>query len=93
MVEETGPNQMGLNWLQQIRLDWKILGVATVRDKSLFLSKILREHDEIFQDELRIGTMKDFKAKLAVKSNAKLKFCYPRQIPFALKESVEQKLK
>ena len=65
--------------------------MATVRDKPQPLSEILKEHEEIFQDEL--GTMKDFKAKLVVKSNAKPKFCHPRQIPLALKELVEQELK
>ena len=65
--------------------------MATVRDKPLSLSEILKEHEEIFRDEL--GTLKDFKAKLAVKSNAKPKFCRPRQIPYALKEPVEQELK
>ena len=91
VVEGTSPNLMGLNWLQQIHLDWKALGVATVRDKSQSLSEILKKHEEIFRGEL--GTMKDFKAKLAVKSNAKPNFGRQRQIPFALKESVEQELK
>ena len=37
--------------------------------------------------------MKDFTAKLAVKSNAKPKFCCPRSIPFALEDLVEQEIK
>ena len=48
VVEGTSPNLMGLNWLQQYRLDWKDLGVATVRDKPQSLSEILKEHEEIF---------------------------------------------
>jgi len=90
-VAGAGPTLMGLNWLHQIHLDWKALGVATVRDKPQTLSEILKEHEEIFWDEL--GTMKDFKAKLSLKNNAKSKFCCPRQISFALKEFVEQELK
>ena len=35
--EETGPNLICLNWLQQIHLDWKALGVATVRDTTVLI--------------------------------------------------------
>ena len=31
VINETGPNLMGLKWLQHICLDWKSLGVAVVR--------------------------------------------------------------
>ena len=82
---------MGYNWLQHIRLDWKSLGVATVKNSPQSLSEILEEHKVVFKEEL--GTMKDFTAKLAVKSNAKPKFCRPRSIPFALKDLVEQEIK
>ena len=37
--------------------------------------------------------MKDFTAKLAVKSNVKPKFCRLRSIPFALKNRVKQEIK
>ena len=91
VVEGAGPNLMGYNWLQHIRLDWKSLGVATVKNSPQSLSEILEEHKVVFKEEL--GTMKDFTAKLAVKSNAKPKFCRPRSIPFALKDLVEQEIK
>ena len=45
----------------------------------------------MFKEEL--GTMKDFTAKLAVKSNGRPKFCPCRSIPFALKDLVEQVIK
>ena len=91
VVNGTGPNLMGLNWLQHIRLDWKSLGVAVVKNKPQYLPEILEHYQEVFQDEL--GNMKDFTAKLEIKSNAKPKFCRPRSIPFAIKELVEQELK
>ena len=62
-----------------------------VKNSPQSLSKILEEHKVVFKEEL--GTMKDFTAKLAVKSNAKPKFCHPRSIPFALKDLVEQEIK
>ena len=90
VVDGTGPNLMGYNWLQHVRLDWKSLGVETVKNQPHPLSDILNKHKEVFQDEL--GTIKDFTAKLSVKNNVKPKFCRPRAIPFALKDSVEQEL-
>ena len=91
VVNGTGPNLMGLNWLQHIRLDWKSLGVAVVKNKPQSISDILEQYQVVFRDEL--GTMKDFTAKLEIKSNTKPKFCRPRSIPFAIKELVEQELK
>ena len=87
VVNGTGPNLMDLNWLQHIHLDWKSLGVAVVKNKSQSLSEILEHYQEVYQDEL--GIMKDFTAKLEIKSNAKAKFCRSRSIPFAIKELVE----
>ena len=77
---------MGLNWLQHIRLDWKSLGVAMVKNKPQSLSETLEQYQEVFREEL--GTMKDFTAKLEIKCNAKPKFCRPRSIPFAIKQLV-----
>ena len=91
VVNGTGANLMGLNWLQHSRLDWKSLGVAVVKNKPQSVSDILEEYQVVFRDEL--GTMKDFTAKLEIKSNTKPKFCRPRSIPFAIKELVEQELK
>ena len=58
VVNGTGPNLMGLNWLQHIHLDWKSLGVAMVKNKPQSVSDILEQYQVVFQDEL--GTMKRF---------------------------------
>ena len=65
--------------------------MAVVKNKPQSVSDILEQYQVVFRDEL--GTMKDFTAKLEIKSNAKPKFCRPRSIPFAIKELVEQELK
>ena len=59
-----------------------------VKNKPQSLSEILERYQEVFRDKL--GIMKDFTAKLEIKSNAKPNFCRPRSIPFAIKELVEQ---
>ena len=45
VVEGHGPNLMGLNWLQHIRLDWQSLGVTMVKNKPQSLSEILKRQD------------------------------------------------
>ena len=51
VVERAGPNLMGYNWLQHIRLDWKSLGMATVKNSLQSLSEILEEHKVVFKEE------------------------------------------
>ena len=60
---------MGCDWLQDIRLDWKSLGVARIQSGSLC---ILRQNKRLFEEGQR--TIKSFKAKLSVQTNAKPKF-------------------
>ena len=51
---------------------------------------ILRDNQELFEEGQ--GTIRDYKAKLSVVENAKLHFCRPRPVPFALKEPIEKEL-
>ena len=91
VVEGSGPNLMGRNWLHYICLDWQSLGVAAVTENSKVLGDMLTKYKETFQEGL--GTMKDFPAKLSLKMDAQPKFCRPHSVPFALKEPIEKELK
>ena len=81
---------MGRDWLQDIRLDWKSLGVANIQSDSLCPADILRRNKGLFEEGQ--GTIKSFKAKLSVQANARPKFYRPCPVPFALKEPIEQEL-
>ena len=39
-----------------------------------------------------MGTIKDFKAKINVKADAKPKFCRARTVPFSMKDVVEKEI-
>ena len=54
------------------------------------VESLLKEYDEIFQDEL--GTMNSIRATLKLKEDITPCFHRPRPLPFALKEPVEQEL-
>ena len=81
---------MGCDWLQDIKLHWKNLGVTRIQNGSLCLADILRQDKGLFEEEE--GTIKSFKAKLTVQANARPKFYRPCSVPFALKEPIEQEL-
>ena len=90
VVKGVGSTLMGRDWLQDIRLDWKSLGVAKIQSDTLNLTDLLRDCKKLFEEGQ--GTIKGFKARLAVQENAKPKFYRPRPVPFALKEPIEREL-
>ena len=51
---------------------------------------MLSRHQSVFKDKL--GTMQGVEAKLLVKPESKPKFFKPRQVPYALKGTIEQEL-
>ena len=55
------------------------------------LQTVLDQHKEVFQDQL--SCIEGVKAKLHVKAGAQPKFLRARNLPFALREKVENKLK
>ena len=83
VVEGDGPPLFGRNWLQQITLDWKEIGMVTTN-----LDSLLQRYHSLFKDEL--GTMVGVTAKLNVKPNATPKFCRARATPYALRDVIEK---
>ena len=64
VVKGVGSTLIGRDWLQDIHLDWKSLGVAKIQSSSLNLTELLKDHKELFEEGQ--GTIKGFKARLAV---------------------------
>ena len=88
---------MGRNWLQQIKLNWQSLNMASVpvskvqnNDWQKQIESLLQTHKNVFVDEL--GQMKTFEATLQLKPGAKPKFCKACPVPFALKAAIEWEL-
>ena len=77
---------LGRYWLSKIKLNWgKIHHMA-----SPGLHDLLNKYDELFQE--RLGTFKDYEAKIEVDSGATLRFCKARTIPCTMQEKVEEEL-
>ena len=75
MVTGDGPPLLGRNWLKSMQLNWKKIAAVTLQQDPKKLDTLLKEHHEIFSDNL--GTIQQFKAQLAIKENAKPKFFKP----------------
>ena len=81
VTKQDGPCLLGREWLTNIRLNWKTIGLATLDRNQTRLHEILKRYGEVFQDEL--GTMKTIKAELKLKENATPKFHRPRTVEHA----------
>ena len=90
VVDGEGPSLFGRDWLHEIRLDWKALGVSTVRRNKGKMEALLEKYSGVFEEGL--GQMNTFEATLHLKPNTTPKFHKSRPVPFALKEAVEVEL-
>ena len=83
VVEGQGPSLMGRDWIRQIRLDWKSIGMVSLTSKT---EALLDKYAEVFEEGL--GTMNTFEASLSVKPECKPRFHKARPVPFALKPAL-----
>ena len=90
VVEGSEPSLFGRDWLGQLRLDWKTIGLAMLSDHNTQIKVLQKKYDQVFSAGL--GTKLHCKASLNVKPAVKLIFFRPRSIPFAITETVEKEL-
>ena len=90
IVEGSGPSLFGRDWLGQLQLDWKTIGLAMLSEQSTQMAVLMKKYSQVFSAGL--GTMLHVKARLTVKPEAKPVFFRPRSTPFAIKETVEAEL-
>ena len=95
VVETPGPALFGRDWLSKIQLNWGEI-------KALKLSKnpegvmqrkvdqLLQQYESVFSEG--VGTLKGHKADVKVEEGCEHSFHKPRQVPYALRPSVEAEL-
>ena len=88
VVKSPGPNLLGRDWLQVIKLNWN--SIFSIQEDNPQLQKILDAHKNVFGEGL--GTLKGTEAKIYVDPSAPPKFTKARPVPYALKAKVEKKL-
>ena len=91
VVERDGPCLMGRDWLTEITLDWKRIGLLTSTVSSnVALNQLLDKYSEVFKEGS--GPMNTFEANLYLKPNCQPKFVKARPVPFAIKPAVDCEL-
>ena len=88
VVEGEGPSLLGREWLQHIRFDWSCVNSASKADAAA--QEVRDRHPDLFEEEL--GELKGTTAKIYIDSDARPRFCYARQVPYALKEKVDTEI-
>ena len=88
VVKSPGPNLLGRDWLQVIKLNWN--SIFNIQEGNPQLQKILDAHKDVFGEGL--GTLKGTEAKIYVDPSAPPKFMKARPVPYALKAKVEKEL-
>ena len=91
IVKGDGPNLLGRDWLEKIRLHWNtIFHVASEINPPSAVQNVLSKYPDVFMEGL--GTLKGVKAKIYVDQDAEPKYIKARSVPYALKTNVELEL-
>ena len=82
-----GTPLLGRDWLAALQLDWRsIFSVGS----SLSLQQVLEKHREVFKEGL--GELRGMKAKIYIDRSERPRFYPARQVPFAIRQKVEEEL-
>lgn len=83
VVPGKGPNLLGRDWLEKLRLDWP-------RVHQLRSEDISKQFPDLFREGT--GCLKNVEAKLHIDANAVPRCCKPRVVPYAIRDKVEKEL-
>ena len=87
IVTGYGPCLLGRDWLSHVKLDWRKIHNMP---ENIALQDVLEKHPAVFQEGL--GTLRGFKAKIHLNTDAHPKYFRARSVPYAFREKVEQEL-
>ncbi|XP_033731244.1 uncharacterized protein K02A2.6-like [Pecten maximus] len=90
VVKGDYPSLLGRNWLSHVKLDWSQIFQVKQDPQENQLDNILRKHESVVKDGL--GTIRGTKAKLYVDNSQKPLYFKARQVPYALRDRIEQAL-
>lgn len=88
VVAGSGPNLLGRAWIKELGMN--CVHINKMEQPELTLQYVLRQHEEVFKEEL--GTWRGPPAKIYVKEGVAPKFYKPRPVPYAMRKKVEMEL-
>jgi predicted aspartyl protease len=94
VIQGKGPNLIGRNWLQKIKLNWRNIfqleEANTTNTTTQRVEELVQKYEQVFQEVL--GTFTGPKANIHVAADAKPIYCKARPVPYSLKKKVEEEL-
>ena len=91
VVPGNGASLLGRSWLRHIQLDWReVHRISTSGNSVEAAYSVLQKYPELMRDD--IGTINGVKGHLQVNPEAEPRFCKARNVPYALREKVEEEL-
>ena len=91
VVPGNGPSLLGRNWLRHIQLDRREVNRISTSENSVEAAhSVLQKYPDLMRDD--IGTINGVKGNLQVNSEAEPRFCKARNVPYALRDKVEEEL-
>ena len=91
VVAGSGCSLLGRDWLKQLRLDWTSINLLRQEESMPSrLKELLDKYSAVFADGL--GTFNGPPVSLKLKEGAQPRFLKARNVPFALKNKVDQQL-
>ena len=90
VIKGSGPSLIGRDWLSKIRLDWASIKAIATSKMNPEVESLLQSYSQVF--ESGPGLMKQIKASLTLKPEARPRFCRPRSVPYAIKEKIGREL-
>ncbi len=92
VIQGKGPNLIGRNWLQEIKLNWRnIFQLNKGHTNTHRVEELVQKYEQVFQKGL--GTFTGTMAKIHVAAEAKPIYCKARPVPYSLKKKVEEELR
>ena len=79
VVKGSGPNLLGRDWLEVIRLDWNTIFQIASNSPQAALQDVLAKYPDVFAEGL--GTLKGVKAKIYVDQDAIRNILKPDRCP------------
>lgn len=88
VVEGQGPSLLGRDWLGQLQVS--LMNINQVTESPNTVQELENKHPDLWKPDL--GRIIGLKAKINVPENATPKFFKPRQVPYAIKDKVDEEL-
>ncbi|XP_043217857.1 uncharacterized protein K02A2.6-like [Amphibalanus amphitrite] len=89
VVDTTGPNLLGRDWLRVLKLNWQDIKQVRFGDDPR-VQELKKKYADVFSSEL--GCLKDVEVKFELDESVSPRFCRARNIPYAYRKQVEEQL-